>query len=73
VKALLARLALWVARRRSSRVLKLVDQLPLQAGAAVHVIDVDDRRLVVATTSRSVRLLTLYDRPNRRHAWEEGA
>lgn len=56
----LARLLAW---RRGHLTLTLVDHMPLHAGAAIHVIDVDGRRLVVATSPNAIRLLAQYERP----------
>jgi len=42
----------------------VVDQLPLYGGGCLHLIDVDDRRLIVASTPQAIRLLAHYVRPS---------
>jgi flagellar biogenesis protein FliO len=65
MREFVATIAARLGRRRTTRVLQPVDHLQLHSGVALHVIDVDDRRLVVASTSTTVSLLTQYDRPAR--------
>ncbi|HXW77051.1 MAG TPA: flagellar biosynthetic protein FliO [Candidatus Eremiobacteraceae bacterium] len=68
-----AAIARWAIARRRPRIARVVDQVPLHAGAVLHVIDVDDRRLVIATTQTTIRLLDRYDRPASGTRREEGA
>ena len=49
------------ALRRRARVLRVVDQVPLLGGGAVHVVDVGHRRLVFATSSGRICLLAQFD------------
>ena len=50
-----------VARRRRSRVLRVVDQAPLFGGCTVHVIEAGGRRLVFASSAGAICLLTELD------------
>jgi len=41
--------------------LRVVDQAPLFGGATVHVVDVDRRRLVIATAQGAICLLAHFE------------
>jgi hypothetical protein len=51
------------AGARAQSPLRLIVARPLQHGAALYVADVDDRRLVFATTAHAVTLLAAYTSP----------
>jgi flagellar biogenesis protein FliO len=48
------------AARRGERPVRVVDQVPLFGGAALHVVDVDGRRLVFATSNGAICLLAQF-------------
>ena len=52
----------WFASRRARNTLRIVDQAPLFGGAAVHVVDVDARRFVIATSQATICLLAQFER-----------
>ena len=54
-------IASWWSRRRAKKTLRIVDQLPLFGGAVIHVVDLDARRLVIATSAHAICLLTQFD------------
>jgi Flagellar biosynthesis protein, FliO len=64
VRAAIAAAVAWLTRRTRPRAMCVVDQLPLYGGGCLHLIDVDDRRLIVASTPHAIRLLTHYERPS---------
>lgn len=51
------------AGARAKSPLRLIAARPLQHGAALYVADVDDRRLVFATSTHAVTLLAAYASP----------
>lgn len=57
MNALAALLARAVAARRRERPIRVVDAVPLFGGAVLHVVDVDGRRLVFATSASAICLL----------------
>ena len=46
-----------IARRRRSRVLRIIDQTPLFGGCTVHVVEAGGRRLVFASSAGAICLL----------------
>ncbi len=62
MNAIATSLLRWFASRRARKTLRVVDQAPLFGGAAVHVIDVDARRFVVATSQATICLLAQFER-----------
>jgi len=43
--------------RRRERIARVVDELPLFGGSALHVVDVDGERLIFATAPGAICLL----------------
>ena len=56
--ALVAAVARLFAVRRRERVARIVDEVPLFGGSALHVVDVGSSRLVFATAPGAICLLT---------------
>lgn len=73
LKAFLAGVARLLSWRRPHGILRIVDQVQLFAGAVIHVVDVDNRRLVFASGPNTIRLLTQYERPLEATHLEGGA
>jgi hypothetical protein len=61
VTQIISALAAWLKRRRAARALRVVDETALFGGAAVHVVDVGDRRIVFATSQRAICLLAQFE------------
>ena len=57
MNALLASIARTIALRRRDRVARVVDEVPLFGGGALHIVDVDGERLVFATSPGAICLL----------------
>lgn len=60
MNALIAAIARLVGARRGERPVRVVDQVPLFGGGALHVVDVDGRRLVFATSNGAICLLAQF-------------
>jgi flagellar biogenesis protein FliO len=60
LKAFAAAIARFFSWRGRRGILRVVDQVPLFAGAVIYVVDVDGRRLVFATTPNTISLLAQY-------------
>ena len=57
MNALLASIARTIAMRRRDRIARVVDEVPLFGGGALHVVDIDGDRLVFATSPGAICLL----------------
>lgn len=62
MNAIATALARWFAHRRACKSVRVVDQAPLFGGATVHVVDVDARRFVIATSPGAICLLAQFER-----------
>jgi hypothetical protein len=62
------RVARWISRLRPGRrAIERIDSAPLLGGGAIHVVDLDGRRLVFAATANAVGLLARYPIPAPAH------
>jgi hypothetical protein len=57
LNALLASIARAIVVRRRGRLARVVDEVPLFGGGALHVVDVGGERLVFATSPGAICLL----------------
>lgn len=57
MNALFASIARAVAMRRRHRIAKVIEEVPLFGGSALHVVDVGSERLVFATAPGAICLL----------------
>ena len=62
MNALFSALSRAFRAKRRVRSLHVVDEVALFGGCAVHVVDVDSRRLVFATSPSSICLLAQFER-----------
>ena len=60
MRALVEVVARLFAARRGDRPVRVVDQVPLFGGGALHVVDVDGHRLVFATSNGAICLLAQF-------------
>lgn len=58
MNALLAAIARTFSVRRKDRIARVIDEIPLFGGSALHVVDVGGERLVFATAPGAICLLT---------------